>query len=59
MREVERYAMRYDFLIETYDSERVKVLSMWSEFKNEDLPVRPYRTIRAGAVYTNTWCTSA
>ena len=33
--------MRYDFLIETYETERVKVLSVWSEFRDEDLPVRP------------------
>ena len=33
--------MKYDFLIEGYESERVKVLSVWSEFKDEDLPVRP------------------
>jgi uncharacterized damage-inducible protein DinB len=33
--------MRYDFLIETYATERIKVVSMWSEFKDEDLPVRP------------------
>jgi uncharacterized damage-inducible protein DinB len=33
--------MKYDFLIDTYETERVKVLSVWSEFKNEDLPVRP------------------
>jgi uncharacterized damage-inducible protein DinB len=33
--------MRYDFLIETYATERVKVVSVWSEFKDEDLPVRP------------------
>src|SRR5690606_20846519 len=33
--------MRYDFLIETYATERVKVLSVWSEFRDEDLPVRP------------------
>src|SRR5918994_6369782 len=34
-------AMRYDFLIGSYDSERVKVLSVWSEFRDDDLPVRP------------------
>ena len=34
-------AMRYDFLIDSYDSERVKVLSVWSEFRDDDLPVRP------------------
>lgn len=33
--------MRYDFLVETYATERVKVASVWSEFKDEDLPVRP------------------
>jgi len=33
--------MRYSFLVETYASERIKVLSVWSEFKDEDLPVRP------------------
>ena len=33
--------MKYDFLVESYASERVKVLSVWSEFRDEDLPVRP------------------
>ena len=33
--------MKYDFLIDAYESERVKVLSVWSEFKDEDLPLRP------------------
>jgi uncharacterized damage-inducible protein DinB len=33
--------MRYEFLVETYETERVKVLSVWSEFRDEDLPVRP------------------
>ena len=35
--------MTYDFLIDAYESERVKVLSAWSEFKDEDLPVRPLK----------------
>ena len=35
--------MTYDFLIDTYATERVKVLSVWSEFRDEDLPVRPRR----------------
>jgi uncharacterized damage-inducible protein DinB len=34
-------AMRYDFLVETYETERIKVVSVWSEFRNEDLTVRP------------------
>ena len=33
--------MRYDFLVETYASERIKVLSVWSEFEDGDLRVRP------------------
>jgi uncharacterized damage-inducible protein DinB len=33
--------MTYDFLIETYETERVKVLSVWSEFREDDLRVRP------------------
>lgn len=33
--------MTYDFLVETYATERIKVLSVWSEFREEDLPVRP------------------
>jgi uncharacterized damage-inducible protein DinB len=33
--------MRYAFLVETYATERVKVVSVWSEFRDEDLGVRP------------------
>jgi uncharacterized damage-inducible protein DinB len=33
--------MRYEFLLETYATERLKVLSVWSEFRDEDLEVRP------------------
>jgi uncharacterized damage-inducible protein DinB len=33
--------MRYDFLIDSYDTERIKVLSVWSEFRDDDLLVRP------------------
>lgn len=33
--------MRYEFLVETYETERIKVLSVWSEFRDEDLIVRP------------------
>jgi uncharacterized damage-inducible protein DinB len=33
--------MKYEFLVESYQSERVKVLSVWSEFKDQDLQVRP------------------
>jgi Uncharacterized protein conserved in bacteria len=33
--------MAYDFLVETYATERVKVISVWSEFYDGDLPFRP------------------
>lgn len=33
--------MKYDFLVESYASERIKVLSVWSEFRDDDLRVRP------------------
>ena len=40
--------MRYEFLLETYETERVKVVSVWSEFHDEDLPVRPRAGDRRG-----------
>lgn len=33
--------MRYTFLVDTYATERVKVVSVWSEFRDDDLPFRP------------------
>jgi uncharacterized damage-inducible protein DinB len=33
--------MLYDFLVETYETECIKVLSVWSEFRDDDLLVRP------------------
>jgi uncharacterized damage-inducible protein DinB len=33
--------MRYDFLIDTYETERIKVISTWSMFTDHDLAVRP------------------
>lgn len=33
--------MRYEFLVETYATERIKVLSVWSEFTDDDLGTRP------------------
>ncbi len=40
--------MRYQFLIDTYETERLKVLSVWSMFDDEDLPVRPNPADRRG-----------
>jgi uncharacterized damage-inducible protein DinB len=33
--------MRYAFLVETYATERIKVVSVWSEFRDQDMVVRP------------------
>jgi uncharacterized damage-inducible protein DinB len=33
--------MTYDFLVDTYATERVKVVSVWSMFRDGDLRVRP------------------
>jgi uncharacterized damage-inducible protein DinB len=33
--------MRYAFLVESYATERIKVLSVWGEFEDADLEVRP------------------
>jgi len=35
---------RYQFLIDTYETERLKVLSVWGMFRDEDLFVRPNPT---------------
>jgi len=40
--------MRYDFLIDTYETERLKVISAWSMFTDDDLPVRPNAIDRRG-----------
>jgi uncharacterized damage-inducible protein DinB len=33
--------VRYEFLVDSYASERIKVLSVWSEFRDDDLEHRP------------------
>ncbi len=40
--------MRYEFLIDSYETERLKVLSVWSMFDDEDFPVRPHSSDRRG-----------
>jgi uncharacterized damage-inducible protein DinB len=40
--------MRYSFLVDTYATERLKVLGVWSMFHEEDLPVRPHATDTRG-----------
>jgi uncharacterized damage-inducible protein DinB len=33
--------MKYQFLVDSYETERLKVLSAWAEFRDDDLLVRP------------------
>ena len=40
--------MVYSFLVDTYETERLKTLSVWSMFANGDLPVRPHATDKRG-----------
>jgi hypothetical protein len=34
--------MTYDCLLEIYETERIKVISVWSMFTDGDLPIRPH-----------------
>ena len=36
----------YDFLVDTYGTERLKTLSVWSMFADADLAVRPHAVDR-------------
>lgn len=40
--------MIYSFIVETYATERLKTLSIWTEFREEDLSVRPNQTDTRG-----------
>ena len=34
--------MSYGFLIDTYETERIKIVGVWSMFRDDDLPRRPH-----------------
>lgn len=38
----------FDFLVETYETERLKVLSVWSTFDDADIEVRPHAEDQRG-----------
>ena len=40
--------MGYKFLVDTYETERIKTLSTWSTFKDEDMKKRPHLQDRRG-----------
>jgi uncharacterized damage-inducible protein DinB len=40
--------MRYQFLVDTYETEVAKVLGVWAMFDDADLKVRPHATDRRG-----------
>jgi uncharacterized damage-inducible protein DinB len=39
---------RYQFLVDTYETEILKVLSVWSSFQDDDLAARPHPTDKRG-----------
>src|SRR5881397_176784 len=42
-----RIVNRYSLLIETYSTERQKILGVWAMFKDEELPWRPHPRARS------------
>jgi uncharacterized damage-inducible protein DinB len=44
----ESESTRYQFLVDSYRTERLKVISVWAAFKDADLPARPHSTDRRG-----------
>jgi len=40
--------VKYEYLVDTYETERLKVMSVWSLFKDEDLRERPHAENRRG-----------
>ncbi len=40
--------MRYSFLLQTYNTERLKVIGVWSSFRDADLAARPHPTDTRG-----------
>ena len=40
--------MRYQFLIDTYETERLKVLGVWAMFHDDDMDVRPHPSDKRG-----------
>jgi uncharacterized damage-inducible protein DinB len=40
--------MRYQFLIDSYETERLKVVSVWSMFRDDDLTFRPHPSDKRG-----------
>ena len=51
--------MRYDFLLDTYESECIKVVSVWSEFADGICRSVPARAIPVDAACTSRWSISA
>ena len=40
--------MRYRFILQTYNTERLKVIGVWSSLRDKDLAVRPHPTDTGG-----------
>jgi hypothetical protein len=51
--------MHYQFLVDTYETERLKTLGVWSMFHDEDLSSRPHPTTHEVAAPMSRWCINA
>lgn len=51
--------MEYTFLIDTYESERLMTLNVWSMFTDDDWPAAQTRPWRVIATHWSTWCINA
>ena len=52
--------MAYEFLIDTYATERLKVISVWSMFRDDGSTASgPIRSTLADGACTSRWCISA
>ncbi len=49
---------RYDFLVETYRTERIKTLSVWSQFDDQEMEFRPINRARTAHEHMVHQCVS-
>ena len=50
--------MPYDFLVDTYETERLKILSVWSMFQDNDMGIPQTPMTNGVAVSSSRWFTS-
>jgi hypothetical protein len=58
VRSVPRHVDDLRLLVETYETERVKIISTWSEFRDEECIADRAAAIPAVVAFRNRWCIS-